>query len=34
MIWYYLAGFISGIVGMLWLGKHISDKEKNENRID
>ena len=30
MIWYYLAGFISGVVGMLLLGKHISDKEKEK----
>lgn len=30
MIWFYLAGFISGVIGMLLLGKHISDKEKEK----
>ena len=30
MIWFYLAGFISGVIGMLWLGKHIADKEKEK----
>lgn len=30
MFWYFIAGFISGVIGMLWLGKHIADKEKEK----
>ena len=32
MIWYFIAGFIAGVVGMLMLGKHFADKvdEKDE----
>lgn len=26
MIWFYIAGFVSGVVGTLLLGKHISRK--------
>ena len=26
MIWYFLAGFISGVVGTLLLGRYISNK--------
>lgn len=34
MFWYFLAGFISGIVGMLMLGKHFADKgiKKDDER--
>lgn len=26
MIWYFIAGFISGVVGTLLLGRHIAKK--------
>lgn len=35
MIWYFIAGFIAGMVATLMIGKHYSDKEKQSaNRID
>lgn len=33
MIWFYLAGFISGVVGMLLLGKHLSEKEGKKDGV-
>lgn len=33
MIWYFLAGFISGVVGTLMLGRHISRKMEEQNGI-
>lgn len=32
MIWYFIAGFISGVVGTLMLGRHISKKMHDENK--
>lgn len=35
MIWYFIAGFIAGVVGTLMLGKHVAEKVKgNEDRTD
>ena len=34
MIWFYLAGFISGVVGTLLFGRYLSKRMDNENRID
>lgn len=32
MIWYFIAGFISGVVGTLMLGRHISKRlEENDH---
>lgn len=28
MIWFYIAGFISGMVATLMIGKHFAEKEK------
>jgi hypothetical protein len=30
MIWYYIAGFISGVIGTLMLGRHIVNKRMEE----
>lgn len=34
MIWFFIAGFISGVVGTLMLGRHISRRmeDERENR--
>lgn len=32
MIWFFIAGFISGVVGTLMLGRHISKKMDEHNR--
>ena len=31
MLWYFIAGFISGVVGMIMLGKHIYEKRRQQN---
>lgn len=32
MVWFFIAGFISGIVGTLMLGRHIANKiERNDD---
>lgn len=33
MIWYYLAGFISGVIGMLLLGRYLSKKEERDREV-
>lgn len=33
MIWFYLAGFISGVVGMLLLGRYLSKKEERDREV-
>lgn len=33
MIWFYLAGFISGVVGMLLLGRYLSKKEERDHEV-
>ena len=33
MVWYFLAGFIAGVVGTLMLGKYVADKvDKKDER--
>lgn len=31
MIWYFIAGFIAGVVGTLMLGRHIAEKVENNS---
>lgn len=33
MIWFYLAGFISGVAGMLLLGRYLSKKEERDHEV-
>lgn len=33
MIWFYLAGFISGVVGMLLLGRYLYKKEERDHEV-
>ena len=33
MIWFYLAGFISGVVWMLLLGRYLSKKEERDHEV-
>ena len=32
MIWYFIAGFVSGVVGVLMLGQHISRRLDEHGR--
>ena len=34
MIWYYLAGFISGVIGTLMLGRYLSEKIEERYKND
>ena len=34
MIWYFIAGFISGAVGMLMLGRYLSERKSEREEDD
>lgn len=33
MFWFYIAGFISGVIGTLMLGRHYAKKRGNNSEV-